>query len=47
VRAALGAKLESTGADGIFVMASGPTLQTRIRSLELIGSSPTHVGEVA
>ena len=48
VRAALQAKLDSTGADEIFVMASGPTLESRIRSLELIaGSSPTHVGEVA
>lgn len=36
VRAGLAAKAESTGADELFVMAVGPTLETRIRSLELI-----------
>lgn len=36
VRAALAAKAAATGADEVFVMASGPTLATRIRSLELI-----------
>ncbi len=36
VRAALEAKAAASGADEIFVMASGPTLPTRIRSLELI-----------
>lgn len=36
VRAALDDKLATTGADELFIMASGPTLETRIRSLELI-----------
>ena len=36
VRARLEAKARSTGADELFVMASGPTLAERIRSLELI-----------
>jgi luciferase family oxidoreductase group 1 len=36
VRAELADKLANTGADELFVMASGPTLETRIRSLELI-----------
>jgi len=38
VCAALAKKLEVTGADELFVMASGPTLETRIKSLELISS---------
>jgi luciferase family oxidoreductase group 1 len=38
VRAALAEKLATTGADEIFVMASGPTIETRIRSLELIAA---------
>lgn len=38
VRAELADKLANTGADEIFVMATGPTLKTRIRSLELIAS---------
>lgn len=36
VRARLDDKARSTGADELFVMAVGPTLETRIRSLELI-----------
>lgn len=36
VRARLADKAFHTGADEIFVMASGPTLESRIRSLELI-----------
>ena len=36
VKAALDAKAASTGADEIFVMASGPTLESRVRSLELL-----------
>ncbi len=36
VRQALADKAASSGADEVFVMASGPTLETRIRSLELI-----------
>ena len=36
VRARLADKASHTGADEIFVMASGPTLESRIRSLELI-----------
>jgi luciferase family oxidoreductase group 1 len=36
VRARLAAKLADTGADEVFVMSVGPTLETRIRSLELI-----------
>lgn len=36
VRAALADKLAATAADEIFVMATGPTLETRIRSLELL-----------
>jgi luciferase family oxidoreductase group 1 len=36
VQGKLAEKAASSGADEIFVMASGPTLQTRIRSLELI-----------
>jgi luciferase family oxidoreductase group 1 len=38
VRAALADKLAATDADELFVMASGPTLETRIRSLELIAA---------
>ncbi|HEX6860829.1 MAG TPA: LLM class flavin-dependent oxidoreductase [Caulobacteraceae bacterium] len=36
VRGALERKLGETGADELFVMASGPTLESRVRSLELI-----------
>jgi luciferase family oxidoreductase group 1 len=36
VRAGLADKARATGADELFVMAVGPTLETRIRSLELI-----------
>ncbi len=36
VRTALAAKAAATGADEVFVMASGPTLESRVRSLELI-----------
>lgn len=36
VKAGLDAKAAHTGADELFVMAVGPTLETRIRSLELI-----------
>jgi len=36
VRAALAEKARRTGADELFVMSAGPTLETRIRSLELI-----------
>jgi luciferase family oxidoreductase group 1 len=36
VRARLEEKAEQTGADEVFVMATGPSLETRIRSLELI-----------
>lgn len=36
VRAKLEEKAQASGADEVFVMASGPTLETRIRSLELI-----------
>ena len=36
VRARLAEKAREAGADELFVMASGPTLETRIRSLELI-----------
>ena len=36
VRARLAAKASEAHADELFVMASGPTLETRIRSLELI-----------
>lgn len=36
VREKLSDKFATTGADELFVMASGPTLDTRIRSLELI-----------
>ncbi len=36
VRAGLAAKAKATGADEVFVMAVGPSLETRIRSLELI-----------
>lgn len=39
VRAALQAKLDDTGADELFVMASGPTLESRVRSLELIAET--------
>lgn len=38
VRAELADKLANTGADEVFVMATGPTLETRIRSLELIAA---------
>lgn len=38
VKAGLDAKAASTGADELFVMTVGPTLETRIRSLELIKS---------
>ena len=40
VKAALADKLASTGADELFVMASGPTLESRVRSLELISAHP-------
>ena len=36
VRSGLEAKLASTGADELFVMAVGPTLEDRVRSLELM-----------
>ena len=36
VKRRLAEKAQTTGADEIFVMAVGPTLETRIRSLELI-----------
>ncbi len=36
VRARLTGKLHATGADELFVMSAGPSLETRIRSLELI-----------
>ncbi len=36
VRRGLAAKAEATGADELFVMAVGPDLDSRIRSLELI-----------
>jgi luciferase family oxidoreductase group 1 len=36
VRGRLAQKARDTGADEVFVMAVGPTLETRIRSLELI-----------
>ncbi|WP_165844035.1 MsnO8 family LLM class oxidoreductase [Phenylobacterium kunshanense] len=36
VRAALAAKAERTGADEVFVMSAGPSLEARIRSLELL-----------
>lgn len=36
VKSRLADKARATGADEVFVMASGPTLETRIRSLELI-----------
>jgi alkanesulfonate monooxygenase SsuD/methylene tetrahydromethanopterin reductase-like flavin-dependent oxidoreductase (luciferase family) len=36
VRRGLAAKAEATGADEIFVMAVGPDLASRVRSLELI-----------
>jgi len=36
VKRRLAEKAETTGADELFVMAVGPTLETRIRSLELI-----------
>ncbi|OYW95085.1 MAG: hypothetical protein B7Z13_02820, partial [Caulobacterales bacterium 32-67-6] len=38
VRQRLNDKARASGADEIFVMASGPSLESRIRSLELIGS---------
>jgi len=38
VRARLAAKLAETGADEVFVMSVGPTLETRIRSLELMAA---------
>ena len=40
VRAYLDAKISHTGADELFVMSAGPTLETRIRSLELIAEKP-------
>ncbi len=40
VRAYLDQKIEHTGADELFVMSAGPTLETRIRSLELIAEKP-------
>src|ERR1700722_19542317 len=40
VRAYLDQKIGHTGADELFVMSAGPTLQTRIRSLELIAEKP-------
>jgi alkanesulfonate monooxygenase SsuD/methylene tetrahydromethanopterin reductase-like flavin-dependent oxidoreductase (luciferase family) len=36
VRRGLAAKAEATGADELFVMAVGPDLASRVRSLELI-----------
>jgi alkanesulfonate monooxygenase SsuD/methylene tetrahydromethanopterin reductase-like flavin-dependent oxidoreductase (luciferase family) len=36
VRQGLAAKAEATGADELFVMAVGPDLASRVRSLELI-----------
>ena len=36
VRQRLSDKARASGADEIFVMASGPSLESRIRSLELI-----------
>jgi len=39
VRRRLAEKAQSTGADELFVMAVGPSLETRIRSLELIKPS--------
>jgi alkanesulfonate monooxygenase SsuD/methylene tetrahydromethanopterin reductase-like flavin-dependent oxidoreductase (luciferase family) len=39
VKTALAAKAARTGADELFVMSVGPTLQDRIRSLELIASA--------
>ena len=36
VRRGLAAKAEATGADELFVMAVGPDLDSRVRSLELI-----------
>ena len=39
VKARLDGKAASTGADEVFVMAVGPDLESRIRSLELIKSA--------
>jgi luciferase family oxidoreductase group 1 len=39
VREALAKKAQATGADELFVMASGPTLASRLRSLELIADA--------
>jgi alkanesulfonate monooxygenase SsuD/methylene tetrahydromethanopterin reductase-like flavin-dependent oxidoreductase (luciferase family) len=36
VRRGLAEKAETTGADELFVMAVGPDLESRVRSLELI-----------
>lgn len=36
VRATLQAKAERAGADEVFVMSAGPSLEARIRSLELL-----------
>jgi hypothetical protein len=36
VRGGLAEKAETTGADELFVMAVGPDLESRVRSLELI-----------
>ena len=36
VRRGLAQKAEATGADELFVMAVGPDLDSRVRSLELI-----------
>ncbi|HUZ12798.1 MAG TPA: MsnO8 family LLM class oxidoreductase [Caulobacteraceae bacterium] len=41
VRAFLAEKLAATGADELFVMSGGPTLASRIRSLELIAEGMT------
>lgn len=39
VKARLDEKARATGADELFVMAVGPSLESRIRSLELIKSA--------
>jgi hypothetical protein len=39
VRARLSEKASRAGADEVFVMATGPTLEARIRSLELIAEA--------
>ncbi len=40
VRARIAEKIAATGADELFVMSAGPTLQTRIASLALIAQGP-------